>query len=186
MRLKPKNSVTCLDQAESALARIDEIDRQFAGWDLGEAEAVQKVRDEFNEKRKAGGSLTLETQRAFLARELEAWAEADAPNWGKKKTVATAYGSFGYRVSQPAVILVKKVARSFKAALELVEKRLPTYVRTVSEIDKEAILAADRDAVLDTRELRECGLEVRQVEEFWLESNAAKDLEKASRKLKAA
>lgn len=185
MRLKPKNSITCFEQAEAALARIDEIDRCFAGWDLAEAEAVQKVRDGFNEKRKAGGYIEIETKRAFLARELEAWAETDAANWGKK-TMETAYGSFGYRVSQPSVALVKKVARSFKHALGLLEKRLPEFVRTAPEVDKEAILAADRERTLDAKALRECGLEVRQAEEFWLESNAAKDLESAVKKLRAA
>lgn len=185
MRLKPKNSITCLEQAEAAMAKIDDIDRRLAGWDLEEAEAVQKVRDEFNEKRKAGGYIAIETQRAFLARELEAWAETDAANWGKK-TVETAYGSFGYRFSSPSVALVKRVARSFKHALELLGKRLPVYIRTVSEVDREGILAAEREKTLDAKALRECGLEVRQANEFWIESNAAKDLEAAAKALRAA
>jgi hypothetical protein len=98
----------------------------------------------------------------------------------------------GFRMSTPAVSLIKKAAKSFKEALALLQARLPEYVRDTPEIDKEKILAEARD---DSEQstwpatsiaLSKCGLEVKQDDEFWIETAASKDLETAAKRLKAA
>lgn len=184
-RVKPRNMITSRMQAEEAMSRLNQIDTQFAEWDLNEAHAIAQIREQFVEHRKEHNYAGLEAERALLMKELQDWADVDSANWDKK-TLETPFGRLGFRVSQPAVVLVKKVARSFKHALELLQGKMPKFVRLAPEIDKEAILAADRDKTLDEKTLKMCGLEVVQDDEFWIESNAAKDLEKAAKKLKAA
>jgi len=167
------------------MARINQIDMQFADWDLKEATAVSLVREQFAAMRKDNNYIGIEAERSLLIKELQDWAEVDSQNWDKK-SLETPFGKFGFRVSQPAVVLVKKVARSFKQALELLQGKLPQYVRQVPEVDREAILAAGREGCLDERALKTCGLEIKQEEEFWVESAASKELEEAAKKLRAA
>lgn len=92
-------------------------------------------------------------------------------------------------MSQPTVVLIKKVAKNFDAALQLLQARLKFYVREVPQIDKEKILAIARDEQswpTEELELAKCGLAVKQEDEFWIETNASKDLESAAQKLRAA
>ncbi len=184
-RIKPKNTISNRYQAEAAMAMINTIDRQFAEWDMNEAGGVAVVREEFAALRKKGNCAGMEAEKTLLIKELEAWAEADSATWGKK-TLETPFGNMGFRISQPAVVLFKKAARSFKAAVELLSASMPQFVRQTPDVDREAILAAERVGELDERLLRGCGLEVKQEEEFWVESAASKDLEEAVRKLRAA
>lgn len=184
-RVKPKNMITNRAQAEAAMSKINQIDRQFAEWDLNEAQAVAKIREQFAAHRKKSNYIGLEAERSLLIKEIHAWAEVDSANW-EKKTLETPFGKLGFRVSQPTVVLVKRVAKSFKQALDLLKATLPDFVREISEIDKEKILAAERDKILDATGLKMCGLEVKHDDEFWIESNAAKDLDEAAKKLKAA
>ncbi len=184
-RLKPKNRIKSKEQAEAAMARLNQIDTQLAGWDLDEAEDIAMVREEHvNAQNKAGRPL-LETEKALLVKEIEAWAEEAQTSW-EKRTLETPFGRLGFRVGTPAVVLIKRVARTFKDAVELLKKTLPVYVRETPEIDKDAILAADRDKTLDVGKLNRCGLRVDQEEQFWVETNASKDLDAASKKLKCA
>ncbi|TAN62556.1 hypothetical protein EPN18_04475, partial [bacterium] len=131
-RVKPKNTITNRTQAETAMSRLSQIDRQSADWDIKEANAVAVVREQFAAIRKDNRCALL-VERTLLIKELQTWAEADSATWGRK-TLETPFGKLGFRVSQPAVVLVKKAARSFKAALELLQTRLPEFVRTVAEI----------------------------------------------------
>jgi len=184
-RVKPKNTITSRTLAEAAMGEIDSIDRQFGEWDMNEAKAVAVVRELFMRVRKENNYAGLEAKRALLMKELEAWAEADSANW-EKKTLETPFGRLGFRTSTPAVVLVKKVAKSFKAALYWLDLDFPEFVREIKEVNKEAILAEHAAKKLNAEKLRACGLEVKQADEFWIESNAAKDLEEASKKLRAA
>ncbi len=114
-----------------------------------------------------------------------------------RSSVASAFvvlvfaGSGGVH-AQPTVTLIKKIARSFDAALELLQARMPEFVRNDPAIDKEKILlhsraeCLDGSPALDEEALRKCGLEVKQNDEFWIETAASKDLEAAAKKLKAA
>ena len=184
-RLKPKKMITSRIQAEAAMSKLDDIDRQLAAWDLEEADAISDIRTEHAEAQRKGGRPGIEAEKALLLKELEAWAETDKERWDKK-TQETPFGFFGFRVSQPAVTLVKKIASKFDAALELLKQLLPAYVREVPQIDKEKILADDRAETLDHVALGKCGLRVTQDDEFWIETKASKDLEAAVKKLRAA
>ena len=184
-RLKPRNSITTTESAVSAMARLNQIDTQLAGWDLDEAEDIALVREEHVNAQNKAGRPGLETEKALLVKEIESWAMEAQTAW-ETRTLETPFGNMGFRLGTPAVVLIKRVARSFKEAIELVKIILPAYVRESPEIDKAAILAADRDKTLNVGKLNRCGLMVDQEEQFWIETNASKDLDEASKKLKCA
>jgi phage host-nuclease inhibitor protein Gam len=184
-RLKPKNTITSKAQAEAAMMKLNSIDTELARMDLDEAEAICAVREKHNTKQREAGRPGMEAEKALLIKELEAWAEGDQATWGKR-SIETPFGMFGFRVGQPTVSIIKKIAKSFDAALELLKAALPGYVRDVPQIDKAQILADNAAKVLDEEALRECGLEVKQDDEFWVETAASKDLETAAKKLRAA
>lgn len=185
MRIKPKNSIKSRAQAEAAMSKLNNIDMQLAAWELAEANDIAAVRDKHAERQKMEGRIGLEAEKALLVKELELWADTDAETW-ESKTMETPFGKIGFRTSTPAVVLIKKIARNFKEAIELLASRLPGYLRRVPEIDKESILKDAREEKLDATKLAKCGLKVDQKEEFWIETNASKDLELAAKKLKAA
>lgn len=184
-RIKPKHSITTQDAAIAAMGRLNQIDTQLAGWDLDEAEDIAMVREEHVNAQNKAGRPALETEKALLVKELEVWVIEAQATW-EKRTLETPFGRLGIRTSTPAVLLIKRVARTFKEAADLLKKTLPAFVRETPEVDKEAILAADRDKTLDVGKLNRCGLMVDQDDEFWVETNASKDLDEASKKLKCA
>ena len=187
-RIKPKNTITTKAQAEAAMAKLNGIDQSLARMDLDEAESIANVREKHQARQREAGRPGLEAEKALLVKELEAWADTDSETW-PKKTMETPFGSLGFRVGNPAVVLIKKVAKNFDAALTLLQARLSVFVRQVPQIDKEQILALARD---EERwpdyegGLATCGLAVKQDDEFWIETNASKDLEAAAQKLRAA
>ncbi len=184
-RMKPKNSITTRPQAEAAMAQLNQIDQKLAGWDLEEANAIAAIREEHAKAQRKAGRPGFEAEKALLVKELEAWADKDAVTW-PARSIETPFGKLGYRVSTPAVVLIKKIARTFDAALQLLQASMPEFVRSAPQIDKEKILAEDRAETLDAIALGECGLEVKQEDEFWIETAASKDLEDAAKKLRAA
>lgn len=184
-RVKPRNSVTTMEGAVSAMNRLNQIDTQLAQWDLCEAEQIAKVREEHVQLQRKAGRPGLEAEKALLVKELESWAEEASATW-ERKTLETPFGRLGFRVTTPAVALIKRVAKNFKDAVELVMLYLPDFVRQSYEVDKEKILAAEREGLLEMDKLARCGLTVEQKEEFWVETAASKDLDEASKKLKCA
>ena len=186
-RVKPQNMINTRQQAEAAMAKIDGIDRQFAEWDLEEAEAVIKIREKFVEKRQKANFAGLQAERTLLIKEIESFAEQDSGAW-EKKTFETPFGSFGFRITPPTVALIKRVSKNYNLAIDNLEmEKMSRFVRVKKEVDKEAILAAYKDGTLDVTRLETaCGLQVKQDDEFWLESRASKDLDEAAKKLRAA
>lgn len=184
-RVKPKNSITTQDQAVAAMGKLNQIDTQLAQWELAEAEEISLLRAEHVLLQRKAGRLGLEAEKALLIKELEAWAEGASATW-ERKSLETPFGRMGFRVTTPAVVLIKRVVKNFKDAVELALQYLPDFVRKMPEIDKEKILAADREGSLELDKLARCGLSIEQKEEFWVETAASKDLDAASKKLKCA
>jgi phage host-nuclease inhibitor protein Gam len=184
-RIKPKNSITTRAQAEAAMAKLNGIDSSLARMDLDEADAITSVRAGHQLQQREAGRPGMEAEKALLVKELESWADEDQASWGKR-SLETPFGTIGFRVSQPTVSLIKKIAKKFDAALELLQLHMPEYVREAPEIAKDQILADSSAKVLNTAQLAECGLEVKQDDEFWIETAASRDLEDAVKKLRAA
>lgn len=184
-RLKPKNRIVSREQAEAAMARLSDIDRQIARLDLDEAEEIARVRDKFAMTRKSCLIPEMETEKSLLVKELEAWAETDRDAW-PIKSIETPFGRLGFREKNPAVVLYKAMAKKLEDALGRLTARMPEYVRKAPSIDKEKILAAHREGTLDLAKLQRCGLRIDEGEDFWIETAASKDLADAAKALKDA
>ena len=98
---------------------------------------------------------------------LEAWATANAAEFGKKKSLKFASGTIGFRDGQPKLEKTSK-AITWERCLEAVQHLLPNFIRTVPEIDKEAIIAQRAELAPI---LPQCGLKVIQGERFYAKPN---------------
>lgn len=185
MRLKPKNSITSREAAEAAMAQLNQIDLRLATWDLAEAREIAAIRERHAAAQKQEGRAEAEAQKALLVKELQAWAESDRETW-PIKSIETPFGRLGFRERNPAVVLYRGVAKKLDEALDRLSVRMPEYVRKSPSIDKEKILAAHRDETLDAAKLHRCGLRIDEGEDFWIESQASAELEKAAKALKSA
>ena len=96
--------------------------------------------------------------------QLEAWAIANPEAFAGKKTLEMIRGTISFRKGNPSVKQVRGV--SVESTLELLDKDGGEYVRTTTEIDKEGILKAYADALLDDEELAAYGLKIVQSEKF--------------------
>ena len=184
-RTKSPNAIKVNDDAVEAVARINLIDKTIADLDLKEADAIARVRDTYAKKRVDKNCSNLEAEKKVLLKELEVFAKMTFDSW-KSKTFTTPFGKFGYRRSGPKVVLIKTVVSSATKAIELLRKKMPKLVSTKHSINKKAINVLNTDGSLDLEKLQKCGLAIENKDEFFVESNAAKDLGEAEDKLKAA
>lgn len=96
-----------------------------------------------------------------------AWAEANAEDFGKLRSVEMLHGTIGWRLNTPS--LKTRPGWTWDRVLEVVKNlpRLAGYIRTKEEINKQALLA-DREQ-LGTEGLTAIGLRVVQDEEFFVD-----------------
>ena len=188
-RTKIKESITSKQEATAAMCRLNIIDETIATWNLREAAEIARIREYHHQIQGKEGRPAFEAEKKLLLRELESWAKQDLENWGKARSMATAFGAFGFRKGNPTVTLIKKKARNWNQALEWLQilgMVVYGYVRNAPEIAKDKILADHAAGELNEENLAKCGLQVTQKEEFWVETTAGKDLEDAAEKLREA
>ena len=121
--------------------------------------------------------LTEERDAAFDT--LQAFAtENQAELFARKKSLEMTHGTIGFRTGTPKLKTLKGF--TWAAALELVKRTLPSYVRTTEEIAKDRMLAdreldevwttADDSApVTMAQAMAGCGIAVAQDETFYVE-----------------
>lgn len=106
----------------------------------------------------------LQAQRDDCFEVLEVYASEHPELFDKKKSVDWTHGTFGYRTGTPK--LKTRKGFTWSSVLHLVQNMLPNYIRTVQELNKEAILA-DREKLQP--ELPKVGMEVVQDESFYVQ-----------------
>ena len=84
----------------------------------------------------------------------------------------TLFGVIGFR-KNPASLKPMK-GKDWKAITILVSEKLPTYIRTISEPNKELLLA-DRDKEGMKEKLEECSIAVKEEECFYIDLKQTKD-----------
>ncbi len=157
---------------------LDEVTRFVA--EIGEAkrviEEIQAALDQgvTTLKENASGKVTPHEERIQeLLEGLYVFAEANRDTLtegGKRKTVDVQTGCFGWRVARPSVW----VGNNTKAVAALKNLGLDELVRTIEEVNKEAILESP-DKVKDVK-----GIKVRRDEEFFFTKPLTLKLEVAS------
>lgn len=100
---------------------------------------------------------------------LEVFAKEQQSTWGKKKSMELLHTVIGFRTGQPKVSKDKKF--TWDAVLDLMKKNrvFKGFIRSVDEINKEAILSEKNEAVLN--QLKEdCYVSIEQDEKFYVEA----------------
>lgn len=165
----------------------EKADEAFAAYAKSKAES-EKIKAEIDRRcaeireKYALRLSTLEADRDLNFNILQAYASENPDLFLKKKSLEMAHGVIGFRTGMPKLKTVKRL--TWGAALTLVKRILPGYVRTSEEINKEALLA-DRDseelirvqtesgngeeAITMTEAMKLCGIEVVQDESFYVE-----------------
>ena len=183
-RLKAKATVIISrDDALHHMEELNNIDKVLLKLDLDEAKAIQTVKEKYNKKRVEKNVTALMNQKKMLIVQLIVWAKNSYLGW-TKKTLKTAFGDIGVRTATPSVVLVKSVAKNNKEAMALViSQGKKSFIRTIEELDKEAILKRFKDKSINNVELKSMGLKVKQTDDGWIESAESVKIEKALKEL---
>jgi phage host-nuclease inhibitor protein Gam len=97
---------------------------------------------------------------------LQHFATSTPEYFTNKKSLELSHGKIGFRTSTPSLKALKGF--TWPSITNLLEEFLPDFVRTKSEPDKEALLAArDQKEVSDL--FTKCGIKVEQAETFFVE-----------------
>lgn len=125
-------------------------------------ERIMQIRDEFQPK--------IEAAEAEIKAEVKAakvWAKANKTEFGEAKSLDLGLAVVGFRTGMPKVSFLKgwNVEKCIAAVLERFPRR--GYVRTVEELDKQALIA-DRDK-LTACECDNIGIEIDQDETFFVD-----------------
>ena len=176
MTRKKKTLITgvtrsCADDAFATYAKADaEIQKITAEIEL----QCAKIREKWAEK-----LATLSASRDASFDVLQSFAtEHQAELFAKKKSLEMAHGTIGFRTGTPKLKTLKGF--TWAAALEMVKRMLPGYVRSTVEIAKDKLLAdrdleavvvgtAADDAVSMPEAMNACGIQVVQDETFYVE-----------------
>ena len=167
-------SIADLDMHLAEYATLSaQVEKETAKYN----EEEQKRRESLTEKTASAKARMLKLEQSFMA-----WAEDNRHEFGDKKSLDLTHGIIAFRATPPAV--KTKKGFTFASALELIKrskKLVDRFVRTKEELDKEGILRAysvweaepkNKDGV-SSAELAECGLEVQQSENFYVEPKLA-------------
>ena len=155
-----KSNVT-RDQAEDAFAK-------FADADARRQQLTAKMDVEITRIREKHANTLAELQVTCddAVDTLKNWAENNRDEFGKRKSMEFAHGTLGFRTGTPK--LKTRKGFTWASVLELLKVKLPDYVRTKQEPNKELILA-DREKPEIVAIMPAIGLEVDQDETFFVE-----------------
>jgi phage host-nuclease inhibitor protein Gam len=123
---------------------------------------ITKVREKYQSDL-ADQVKILEAKNAVLMQ----YALENEQLFDKKKSIDLTHGTIGFRTSTPAIKALKGF--TLKSAAVLIKEFMGLkYIRTVEEINREAIIA-DREDSKVTDLFPKCGIEVVQNETFFVE-----------------
>lgn len=164
-RLKPKIiTPQTREEAEALVGEIAALKNFEAQTKAMMDQRLQEVRQEYEvQLASANNDLVVPLLR------IQAWAEANPDLFEKTKSIEMLHGRVGWRIGNPTL----KPASGFTWAKVLERLKAlghAVFIRTVDEVDKEAILSA-RENLLDG-DLRQMGVKVVREESFFVQPKA--------------
>jgi phage host-nuclease inhibitor protein Gam len=144
-----------LAEAAQSLTDIGAVKRRIEELNRALNEEIERAKSEAAKK-----AVPLAEKRQQLFEGLYVFAgrhRAELTQDGKTRTVSVVSGDFGWRTTPPAV----SIRNAEKVLAELHSKGLTAFIRTKEEINKEAMLANQEDA------LQVPGVKIGQHEEFF-------------------
>lgn len=158
---RPVIAVGSIQEAEQIMGEYAQADARIAKITATMDEKIARIRAEYAEELQV-----LNDVREEKFNRLQHFAESNPQMFGKKKSCDMAHGLLGFRTGTPKLKLIKKF--TWGAVVEMLKEKLPMYVRTVDEPNKEMLLA-DRDVDGMDKMMEKCGVQVVQEESFYVE-----------------
>ena len=160
-RIKPSVNIPCimtLAEADSTLGRIAALKRNLKLIEASANDELDTIKLKAEQKAEP-----MRQQLADLETALVRYAEAhkDELFTDKQRSRALSFGTIGYRFSSFIDTIGKTSWKEVLAKLE--EKCLDKFIRSVPEVDKEALRKADADVLKSVR----CTM--REKDEFYYE-----------------
>ena len=107
-----------------------------------------------------------------LTEQLRVWADTNSDQFPKdRKSIELASGKLGFRTGTPKLALYSR-SFTWDKVLGFIRSKMPEFIRTKEEVDKEAILGGysmSGDKPKADADLRSVGLRVTQDESFFIE-----------------
>ncbi len=153
-------SITTRAEMETLVGEITALTIQKDAATALMDEEISRVRKSF-EDILSGFSEDIDEKLA-VARD---WAEANPSEFGDGKSIEFTQGKVGFRCGNPT--LKPLSGWTWVTVLDRLQQSARSYLRTIEEVNKEALLA-DRE-LLGADKLRELGVRVVQDEKFFLE-----------------
>lgn len=151
-----------VEQAQDASARYVQLSTRLRMIEAEMNERINKIRDEYYQE-----IIHLNEEKDEHFEILEVFAREQKETWGKRKSLELLHSVIGFRTGTPKVIKDKKF--TWEGITELVKDKFPSFVRTKTELDKEAIIALrDDDVFLKLK--KTCYVDVIQDEAFYVEA----------------
>ena len=153
-------TLTNRTEAEAAMNELAQAENNKRLLITDRDERVLKIQEE--------SAATIGECEEFVAARtdaLKAWAEAHPEEFHKgRKSIDFAAGTLGFRTGTPKLKLLR--GWNWKKATDAVCQFLPNFIRSVPEVDKEAIIG-QREELAEI--LPRVGLKVDQDESFFIE-----------------
>lgn len=149
------------DDAELAFAAFAKADAQQSEITAKMDVQITRVREKYAEQL---NDLQETKDEAFD--KLQAYAENNRDEFGKKKSLEFQHGVLGFRTGTPKLKTLKGF--TWASVMGLLKVHLPQYIRVVEEPAKDRLLA-DRDEPDIVNKFRDVGIYVDQDETFFVE-----------------
>lgn len=149
------------ESAEEAFAKFAECDAKQQRIQATMDVAITKIREKYAEELSVLGEMKAESFEV-----IQAYAESNRDDFGKRKSMEFTHGIIGFRTGTPKLKTLK--GYTWQAVTNLIKEFLPSYIRTVDEPAKDRLLA-DRDVPEIALVFPKVGIMVDQDESFFVE-----------------
>jgi phage host-nuclease inhibitor protein Gam len=149
------------DDAETAFADFARADAQQKEITAKMDVQITKIREKY-----ANDLNEFQEQKDEAFEKLQAYAENNREEFGKKKSLDFQHGVLGFRTGTPKLKTLKGF--TWASVLGLLKVHLPGYVRTIEEPAKDRLLS-DREEPDTNKKFKDVGIFVDQDETFFVE-----------------
>lgn len=152
------------DQAETAMAEFAKSANDLSAIEAKMNSELAAIREKYQDR-----ITELNDKKDEQFEVLEVFANETNESWGKKKSLDLVHGTIGFRTGTPKL----KYEKGFngKSVVAILAEKFPDYVRTVTEINKEKLIA-DRENDGFQKLCEKAHISIDQDETFFVESKS--------------
>lgn len=160
----PATSLRSYEEVDSKLFQYAQIQAKIAKKEADMNSVIQKAKDKYNDE-----TLQDRAEVEFIKKDIEGYLAINKNDFNNVRTKKLVHGSVGFRFGKPKVLILSK-KYNMNSVIELAKKLFKTkYIRTVEELNKEAILADHGEGKINDDKVAAMGLRVDKDESFVIE-----------------